>query len=58
MDMPDRALSLLDDAQRHYQLVDELLEVVLKEAQVHEVVLDHGGVCLVAGTHMNHLIAQ
>jgi hypothetical protein len=29
MDMPDGALSLLDEAQRHYQGVDELLEVVL-----------------------------
>jgi hypothetical protein len=29
MDVPDRAVVLLDDAQRHDQRVDELLEVVI-----------------------------
>ena len=49
VDVPDRAVGLLDGAQSHDQGVHEFLEVVLEEGQVHEVVLHHVGVGLVVG---------
>ena len=56
VDVPDRAFRFLDQAKRNDQRVDELLEVILEEREVHEVVLDHVGVGLVAGSYKNYVV--
>ena len=56
VDMPDGTVAPLDRAQRDDQRVDELLEVVLEEGQVHEVVLHHVGVGFVLGTYKTRMV--
>jgi hypothetical protein len=58
VDVPDRALGLLDGAQSHHQGVDELLEVILEEGQVHEVVLHHVCVGLVIGAYKTCVVQK
>ena len=41
---------------RHEQCVDELLEVVLEEREVHEVVLRHVGVGFVVGSYKTAVV--
>lgn len=56
VDVSDSAIRPLDLPQGSHRGVHELAEVVPVEAQVHEPVLRHVGVGLVAGTYKTHVV--